>query len=182
MKIKLLDENNLKIIFDYKELEENNISVHSFLSNSKQAQDFLLAILNIANEDFGFNITNNNLSYETFSFKNIFFIILITKLNKYSSNFDNTFFYKLRDINDLLDFCDILNTILPNINFKSSLYQYNNLYFLKLDFTNLTNNLKTQLYWKISEFKNTIFFDKFSFSKFNEFSTLIIQDNALSSI
>ena len=47
MKIEKLNENKLKIMFDYTELEENNISIHSFLANSKQTQEFFLAILNI---------------------------------------------------------------------------------------------------------------------------------------
>ena len=181
MKIKMLDENNLKIMFDYTELEENNISIHSFLSNSHQTQKFLEAILDIADEDFGFNTSGTEISYEAFSFNNIFFIVLVTKSNTLLNN-ENIFFYKFRDINDVLDFCDTLNSILPTLNFKSSLYQYNDLYFLKFDFKNLEDTLKNQIFWRISEFKNHISFTKLGLSKVLEFSTLLIKDSALTSL
>lgn len=81
MKIEKISENKIRIIFDYKELEENNISVHSFLSNSIESQKLFLAILDIANEDFGFDISNSKISYETFSFNNKTFVIFVTKSN-----------------------------------------------------------------------------------------------------
>ena len=52
MKIEKINENKIKIMFDSKELEENHISLHSFLSNSIEAQKLFLAILDIADEEF----------------------------------------------------------------------------------------------------------------------------------
>ena len=87
MKIEKVNENKIKISFDYSELEENNISVHSFLSNSYSTQKLFLAILDIANEEFGFNAKNCKISYETISFDNKEFLVIITKsTNSLDSN------------------------------------------------------------------------------------------------
>lgn len=183
MKIKMINENNLKIMFDYTELEENNISVHSFLANSIQTQKFFLAILDIANEDLGFNISGSDLSYETISFSNKFFVILVTKLqNNENLNQNNDFIYKLGNINDVFNFCDTLNSVLPISNFKSSLYQYEDSYFLKINLKNIESSLKEKILYIISEFIDCLSLSSLALSRFEEFSTLLIKDNALSSL
>lgn len=188
MKIEMVDNNKLKIMFDYIELEENNISIHSFLSNSTEAQNFFLAILDIANEDLGFNKAKSNLSYETISFDNKFFVIIVTKdntpsnsqlLEENNSNIKNEFLYKLRDINELFNFCDSLKLILPLLNFNSSLYQYKDLYFLKINLENLSNAEKEKIILLISEFKNDLNFSDLTLTKFNEFAEVIIENNAI---
>lgn len=79
MKIEKIDNNKIKIMFDSTELEENDISIHSFLSNSENTKKLFLAILDIANEEFGFNAKNCKISYEAISFDNKKFVIIITK-------------------------------------------------------------------------------------------------------
>lgn len=188
MKIEMINNNKLKIMFDYLELEENNISLHSFLSNSTEAKNFFLAILDIANEDLGFNKNNSNLSYETISFDNKFFVIIVTKDNKAStftfssekeSEIKNEFLYKLRDINELFNFCDSLKLILPTLDFNSSLYQYEDSYFLKINLENLSQKEKEQIKFLISEFKTDLNFSELSLTKFNEFAEMVIENNAL---
>lgn len=191
MKIELLDKNKLKIMFDYTELEENDISIHSFLSNSNKAQNFFLAIIDIANEDLGFNSGNSNLSYETISFDNKFFVIIVTKdasneLSKFdviNNSFDKNqnveFLYKLRDINELFSFCDALKLILPTLNFCNSLYQYEDSYFLKINLENLDKNLRNRILLLISEFKTELNLSELSLTKFEEFADTIIENNAI---
>lgn len=79
MRIEKINDNKIKIMFNSKELEENNITVHSFLSGSLETQRLFLAILEIASEEFGFNIENSNISSETISFENKDFIVFVTK-------------------------------------------------------------------------------------------------------
>lgn len=191
MKIELLDNNKLKIMFDYTELEENNISIHSFLSNSAKAQNFFLAIIDIANEDLGFNSNNSNLSYETISFDNKFFVIIVTKdsfnesskfdtnTNIFYENQNKKYLYKLRDINDLFSFCDTLKLILPTLNFNNSLYQYEDSYFLKINLENLDLNSTKQILLLISEFKTELKLSELSLAKFEEFADVVIENNAL---
>ncbi len=192
MKIEKINENKLKIMFDYTELEENNISIHSFLANSIEVQDFFLAILDIANEDLNFNPNTSNLSYETISFGNKFFVIFVTKSDDYN-NFkqfvnlpqtENSFLlYNFYDMNEVFSFCNILNSVLPsNENLKSSLYEYDKKYFLKLDIKNLDNSIKEKIPLLISEFKDNLKFSDLSLLRFEEFSSLLIKDNAIQTL
>ena len=191
MKIEMVNNNKLKIMFDYAELKENNISLHSFLSNSIESQKFFIAILDIANEDLGFNKDNSKLTYETISFDNKFFIIIVTKSSNTIGNHNLTtfynstktdFLYKLTDINDLFTFCDNLKTVLPSLNFDSLLYEYNNIYFLKIDLKDLKKSEIEKILFQISEFKKPLIFSELASKKFYEFSKLIIQHNAIQSL
>ena len=79
MKIQLINSSKLKIIFNKIDLDENNISLHNFLSMSQISQNFIDAILEIAYEDLGFEIENDDFTYEIFCFDFSEFIIIITK-------------------------------------------------------------------------------------------------------
>ena len=68
MKIQLINSSKLKIIFNKSDLDESNISLHSFLSGSLISQKFIKSIIEIAYEDFGFSVENNNFLYEIFCF------------------------------------------------------------------------------------------------------------------
>ena len=216
MKIEKLNENKLKITFDYKELEENNISVHSFLSNSTESQKLFLAILDIANEDLNFDITNSKISYEAISFDNKNFVVFVTKLknssniqnisnldlnlqnfseNNNSFNFigndllnldnkiDNIIFYKFENILDVFEFCNFINKSILNFDIKSSLYKYNNnMFFIKINIEKLDLKAKKSFLSMLSEFKNYINFSKLSLIKLEEFSEILIKNNAIGNL
>ncbi len=78
MKIQLLNSSKLKIIFNKIDLDENNISLHSFLSNSLNSQKFIKAIIEIAYEDLGFKTNFNNYIYEIYCFNFSEFIIIVS--------------------------------------------------------------------------------------------------------
>lgn len=222
MRLEKISEDKLKIIFDSNELNENNISVHSFLSNSVESQKFLLAILEIANEDFGFDSSNSEISYETFSFKNQCFIIFVTKnipqntssflqisnssktttsnflrdinttsnlsdyfVRKNSQNFKNTinknlsYYSFFQNINDLFDFCNYINSLNIQLNLQSSLYRYNNLFFIEIK--NISKEpSKINMYFAISsEFQNTYILSKNTSQRLKEFSDLLISNTAI---
>lgn len=191
MKIEKINDNKLKIMFDYTELEENNISIHSFLANSIEVQDFFLAILDIANEDLDFKPDTSNLSYETISFGNKFFVIFVTKgdCNNFKDivNLKNkeTFhlLYKFDNMDEIFSFCNILSSILPSTKkLKSSLYEYNENYFIKLDIKNLDTSLKEKIPLLISEFKDSLNLSNLSLLHFEEFSSLLIKDTAIQTL
>lgn len=104
MRIEKLNDNKLKIMFNSQELEENNITVHSFLSGSNEAQKLFLAILDIANEEFGFDIKNCNISSETISFGNKDFVIFVTKSLPKSEKSENTSKISPYNLLDLIDY------------------------------------------------------------------------------
>ncbi len=241
MKIEKLNENKIKIIFDYKELEENNISVHSFLSNSIESQKLFWAILDIANEDLGFDISNSKISYETISFDNKDFVIFVTKhnnlnsqnindylnitntkntnnlntnnyyrktINRNGSNYEQAFknkkqyfsflgdnlsnqkekffsnilLYKFENIIETFYFSDYAKKTLNKININSSLHKYKNSYFFKFDIENLKDVEKKLIISILAEFKNCINLSTLSLSHFEEFSEILIKNNAIQNL
>ena len=131
---------------------------------------------------------------------------LIAKAKVYSSNFKDWFgdwtkkyetgASKVIDFNDAVDFLFEVNpelskigtkseyeqyikTIFPNLNFNSSLYQYENLYFLKINLENLDNNTKKLIIFQLSEFKNNLHLSEMAFKRFEEFAEIIIKNNAI---
>lgn len=208
MKIEKINENKIRIIFSSDELIENNISIHSFLSNSIETQKLFLAILDIAHEDFGFDITNSNLSCETISFSNKQFVIIVTKNNitsstetinynkntishnftkknlqktKINNDFEqDIFLYSFQDINDVFSFSDYLNNSLNTNWITSFFYKYNSTYFIKLILNNLTFNDKKTVLSFLLEYKNPIKLDYLTLIKLEEHSICLINNNALS--
>ncbi len=232
MKIEKVNDNKIKISFDYNELEENNISVHSFLSNSYSTQKLFLAILDIANEEFGFNTKNCKISYETISFDNKEFLVIVTKSanslesnnlspynlleisNKKKPNHtlsnttknDNHFIsekedhtetdnlscpiynlkndtqillYEFDTIQELYSFCDYLKNSIPQEIFKNSLYQYDNKFFLEINFDTLKLKDIKKITSIISEYKNFLLLSRLTICKLRECADLIIEDNAI---
>lgn len=208
MKIEKINENKIRIIFSSDELIENNINIHSFLSNSIETQKLFLAILDIAHEDFGFDITNSNLSCETISFSNKQFVIIVTKNNitsstetinynkntishnftkknlqktKINNDFEqDIFLYSFQDINDVFSFSDYLNNSLNTNWITSFFYKYNSTYFIKLILNNLTFNDKKTVLSFLLEYKNPIKLDYLTLIKLEEHSICLINNNALS--
>lgn len=162
MKLEKITETKLKIIFNSEELEDNNISLHSFLSNSIESQRLFLAILDIANEDLNFDTSNCKISYEAFSFDNKTFVIFITKdENCSSSRFkdfseldsDGSFFHVLRDntISENSSFKFIDNKLLNSVIKHNLTYIFYNLEdvfdFCKfINNSNISENIESSLY------------------------------------
>lgn len=223
MKLEKINENKLKIIFNADELEENNISVHSFLSNSLESQKLFIAILDIANEDLGFDISNSQISYEAFSFNNTSFVIFVTKIktaanhniscnlntensckhspftrdfnfpNNSSFNFigntmcnsnknqaqESSLIYTFQNIEEVFEFSDFLISLFPIINFKNSLYQYNDIFFIEILVDDLSASELKKISANLSEIKTSYTLTELSKRKFKEYSQLLIKNNAI---
>lgn len=185
MKIEKINSNKIKIMFDSIELKENNISVHSFLSNSPDTQKLFLAILDIADEEFGFDVKNCSISYETISFNNKDFLIIITKSINHSKH-NNISAYNLLEIynhqNNNLEF-ESNNTSLscPIYNLKNDtkilLYEFNDME----DLYSFCNYLKIFLPNKI--FKNSLYqYDNKYFLEINLENLNILDTKKITSI
>lgn len=137
MQIKKINNNKLKVILSLNDLDEKNIDVDSFLSNSIESQDLFFEILDLAQEQYDFNIENNKAIVEAISLDNNIFILTITKLKTDYSNTYNTKLkiYNFENSEDFLTFYSFAkrNKIsLKDINF----YEYNNRYYLVLNNNN----------------------------------------------
>ncbi len=198
MKIEKITDNQLKITFDSIELEENNISVHSFLSHSLETQKMYLAILEIAYEDFGFDTKNSMLSYETISFGHYLFVTFITKtLNKdFSSNslnvfktyfktnlsfprefnyIDQTQYLFFSSINNFLDFYNLLHKTFTKIHFDYILYNYNSNLFLEILHDKSIPYSKQEIDFISSEIKSILSTSNLTFQRIKEFGKTLVK-------
>lgn len=172
MKIQLLNSSKFKITFNKIDLDENNISIHNFLSNSPNSQNFIKAIIEIAFEDFGFKIGNNDFIYEIYCFNFSEFIIIVS--NNININNDS---YTPQNIR----YCtkdNLENNISQNFSFKfdnNRLLKNKNLFFF---FNKFEEFLSFSEYIKNSlKFKNI---SSFLYKYNNIFLLEIITSNLLS--
>ena len=82
MKIEKLNENRIQITFNNSYLQENNIDIHTFMSNSIESQSLFLNMLNEAEDKIGFITDNYKLSIEVLALSNGVFVITVTRLEK----------------------------------------------------------------------------------------------------
>ena len=129
MQIKKINNNKLKVILSSNDLDKKNIDVDSFLSNSIESQDLFFEILDLAEEEYNFNIENNKAVVETISLDNNLFVLTITKLK---NNSESTYkgpckLYRFENINDILNIYYYLNIANTNI------YVFSNNYYILFD-------------------------------------------------
>lgn len=104
MQIKKINNNKLKVILSSHDLDEKNIDIDAFLSNSIESQDLFFEILDMAEEEYDFDIENNKAVVETISLDNNLFVLTITKLKNECSNICNcpSKIYCFENIEDVL--------------------------------------------------------------------------------
>lgn len=140
MQIKKINNNKLKVILSLADLDENNVDIDSFLSNSIESQNLFFEILDLAEEQYGFNIEDNKAVVEAISLDNNIFILTITKLksdNINNNNLKNIVLFRFENVRDILDFLSFIH--LKNINIQGcSLYQLNKNYYIILSKYNKT--------------------------------------------
>ena len=129
MQIKKINNNKLKVILSSNDLDKKNIDIDSFLSNSIESQDLFFEILDLAEEEYNFNIENNKAMVETISLDNNLFVLTITKLK---NNSESTYkrpckLYRFENINDILNIYYYLNIANTNI------YVFSNNYYILFD-------------------------------------------------
>ena len=139
MQIKKINNNKLKVILNSSDLNKKNIDVDSFLSNSIESQDLFFEILDLAEEEFDFNIENNKAIVETISLDNNVFVLTITKLkNIFENTLENSSkiycFDNIDNIFNIHSFLDKENTYI---------YEFGNKYYLLIN--NINSNLQNIL-------------------------------------
>lgn len=129
MQIKKINNNQLKVILNSKDLNDKHIDIDSFLANSVESQDLFFEILDLAEEKFDFNIENNKAIVETISLDNNIFVLTITKLKNDLHNTGNepATLYQFDQMNDILS----IYAYLPMQQFY--IYKLNHSYYLLLE-------------------------------------------------
>lgn len=110
MKIRKINNDKLKVILNSRDLNDKNIDIDSFLSNSIESQDLFFEILDLAEEEYDFSIENNKAIVETISLDNNLFVLTITKLtNNSMCNLDSVIhMYCFENIDNFLNFCSYM--------------------------------------------------------------------------
>lgn len=160
MQIKKINSNKLKVILSSNDLNEKNINVDSFLSNSIESQNLFFEILDLAEEKYDFYIDDNRAVVETISLDNNIFVLTITKQKNEQSIFSNQssqIFY-FEKIDALLDF--YISAHKENIPLVSILvYKYLNGFFIVLNNPEKNKKIKNLLIEFSSSFSNSDMFN-----------------------
>ena len=182
MKIEKLNENKIRVTFNYIDLQKNNIDIHSFMSNSIESQSLFLNILDEAERKVGFVTDNYKLSIEAFALSNGTFIISVTRMEKNSKksnkvhvqrkkfpNDSSRLIYKFSNYDDLICLESFLTNseLFNKFNNSYSLYEYKDFIFLIIE--NLDNNDFRKLSNIISEFAIQIEDNELIIDKIKEF-------------
>lgn len=204
MKFEKLNENKIKIIVSMKDLEDKDISLHDFMSNSIESQELFLDLLEEAEEKVGFKTSNCKIRVEAFAMTDKDFILTITKVLpdmvkkqgsstlrkklKVKRKINNieaskNSIYKFNTFDDYCNFTEYLisnNLIDANKVAKSIiLYQYNNYYYLVFHNMNDNYNKLSTFYTSITEFGSFVLNPDLFIHKLHETGTLFIKNNAL---
>lgn len=199
MKFEKLNENKIRITLTIQDLAEKEIDFHVFMSNSAEAQDVLLDMLEQAKKETGFDPEDYNLKVEALVMADTNFIFTITKLppeekskiskRKFTVKRKNIVpsstqavycFSSFDDFNDFLVFLS-KNTLLNYRKLAKSitLYEYKEKYYLLMNNINTEFINKIKFYTCITEFAKYVTNSKVFASKLKECGTLIMKNNAL---
>ncbi len=191
MKIEKVNENRIRITFNHSDLQENNIDVHSFMSNSIESQSLFLTMLDEAEREVGFITDNYKLSIEAIALSNGTFIITVTRIEKEVlkstrvqahrktvTAINHTLIYQFANFDDFCNFSNFLSVSLPNLVDKlsetNSLYQYHDCFFLILQ--NIEDSYSIALSSAISEFAVPIQNSDLMIHKIKECGKLVTQN------
>ena len=201
MKIEKINDDKIKITFDYIDLQENNIDFHSFMANSTQTQALFLKILDQAEESLGFNTDQYKLEINTLALSNGIFILIVTRLQKETkkkvvhvhtkrkSNINNPTFsiYKFNSFDNFISFCQFIVqnsdvNLLKVLENNNSLFKYNSQYFFAISTTTMNIKQKEFLFSCITEFAKFVTNSKTFLAKLKENTTCFLDNNAINSV
>lgn len=191
MKIEKLNENKIRITFNHSDLKENDVDVHSFMSNSIESQSLFLHLLDEAEREIGFITDNYKLSIEAIALSNGTFVLTVTRIEKEvlkstrvqarrKNLVENhpSLIYQFANFDDFCNFNNFLSVSLPKFldYFSESnwLYQYNDCFFLILE--NLDNQYTSIISSVISEFGNLVESSDLIINKIKEYGKLVTEN------
>lgn len=191
MKIEKLNENKIRITFNHSDLEENNVDVHSFMSNSIESQSLFLNLLDEAEREIGFITDNYKLSIEAIALSNGTFILTVTRVEKevlkstrVQAHRKNpvqnkeALVYQFANFDDFCNFTNFLSVSLPKLvdyfSEANSLYQYQDYFFLILE--NFNSEYASAISGALCEFAILMQNSELVIHKIKECGTLVTEN------
>jgi adapter protein MecA 1/2 len=200
MKFEKLNENKLRIIVSTKDLIEQHIDFHAFMSSSLESQDIFLDMLDKAEKEVGFITKNYKVRIEAFAMNNEDFIFTVTRLtDKYEkepTKFSKVKFRRKKITTSLQqsvyrfssfdDFCNFSLAVksfdIKNINNSCKsivLYTYKNHYYLVFSNINAEYKYYKKLFSLITEFSTYVNNSELYACKLRECGQVYIKNNAI---
>lgn len=196
MHIEKLTENKIRIILNMQDLQEKNIDLHSFMSNSIESQDLFYDMLDKAEKEIGFKTKDYKLMIEALATSEGNFILTVTRIvpekdskkklrvkRKTSSISTNLSVYKFDTFDEYWEFCSslITNTKIDTYTFlkKSALYLYKANYYLCLNVNEKDIPSFKPVHYSIIEFASHVNNSNLFERKLKEYGTVIFKTNAI---
>lgn len=198
MKIEKLTENKIRIILKQEDLKDKSINLTNIFLAVPESQKFFLEILNKAKKEVNFNTDGYKLLIETYAEYDDIFVFIITKYLeqisksqkkhltvKRNHHFPNLS-YAVYKFSNFDNFCNLCISLKQNnkINLKglfktSTLYFYNNTYYLVIENINASHKSLNIFNNLLSEFSTFMSYDINFSSKLKEHGKIIIKNNAI---
>lgn len=200
MKIEKLTENKIRITLNLEDLEEKDIDLHTFMSNSIESQKIFLDMLEEAEKEVGFKTDNYRIMIEALSLSNGTFILTVTKIEtdvdkektkykkvhikrKLADLNNKEVIYRFSSFEEFCDFCAFFaqESIINRKVFcnKCSLYTYNQNYYLILSNINFSLKFTKTFFNHIVEYASPVHNSSLFKGKLQEYGEPIIKSNAL---
>lgn len=201
MKIEKISENIIKVTISYNDLEERNLDLNALNYNTPAAQEFFWDLMEQAEEQLGFNLSDSQLIIEPIPDSNEGFVITITRIDE-DGEFESIhkyiksrmkksdlrvkkkgrricspiFIYSFKNIDDI---CGLAGKLEVLYNGESTLYKCRDTYYLTLTRSGLSPANSKMFELILNEYglktPNVSFFDGY----LNEYGEKIIEYNAL---
>ncbi len=200
MKIEKINENMIKVTISLNDLEERNIDLNALNYNSPAAQELFWDMMEQAEEQFGFNLSDSQLIIEPLPDSNEGFIITITRLDE-DGDFESIQKYiksKLKksdlkvkkkgrkicstvtiySFNDIDDVCALSKRVLNIYSGESTLYKCRDTYYLIMARNTLTPAESKSFEISLNEYGRKVSNISFFEGYLNEYGEKIIENNA----
>lgn len=190
MKIEKIDENKVKIILSFEELEMRNITLSDIEKNNVAAKKLFTSLIEESNLDELFSCDDSQLFIEASSDNTNTFILTITKtddlpdINSYPKNENRTLYridsrlYEFSSLDVILDFCKIAKE--ENLFFgKNTLYKFEDKYYLLFSDNAIKNKRFIKTYIMLSEYCSRYFSYDMFYTTIIEKSKIVVANRAL---
>lgn len=201
MKFEKLNDNKIRIILNNQDLIDKNIDYNSFMSNSIEAQDLFLSMLEEAEEKVGFVTRDYKIKIEALAMDSGEFVVIVTRFTsdedtKALSTMKNKKItarrklsipkseYLIYVFNSFDDVCKFSNYITQFENLSSVaksviLYTYKSKYYLSFSKLNLNHPKIKNFYTLVTEFGIYVNNPDLFIHKLSERGNILIKNNAI---
>lgn len=190
MKVEKINENKVKIILSFEELEMRNITLNDIEKNNSAAKKLFTSLIEESNLDEEFELEDSQLFIEASSDNTNTFILTITRtddlpdLNNYTKKETPQLYkidsrlYEFSSIDVILDFCQKAKN--ENLFFgQNTLYKYENKYFILFSETAIKNKKFIKTYVMLSEYCSRYFSYDLFYNTIIEKSIVVVSNRAL---